>query len=370
MRLGRYVLAVALFTATVVSGAAATECNDGNECTTNDMCSGGECHGTPANIGCDDGNPCTMNDTCSGGQCAGVPMNGGQCDDHNPCNSGDSCLNGTCIGLQPGTMGADCEGGCGTCQPLVPVPQAPLACKAKDGAEGTACTPVGMEPIPCLDHQCTVEGGFAFCGPQVRVCADTDGNPCTDNCDFNTGQCGRDVPKCVPFCETCNQESGQCQPAHLGEPCDDGDVCTPQSTCQPLPQLEAGDRVQLNPSRAFCQGASGPTIAVPTATATPTVGQATPTATAQPHTPTSTRTRVQGTPTPTLRAGRCVGDCNHDGKIHTNEVVIGAEIALDQIDLDLCPEFDDNSDGKVIVNELVFAVDGAMHGCGAAAAAR
>ena len=53
-----------------------THCNDGNACTTGDICLGGSCSGGAA-VSCDDGNPCTL-DSCSPGTgCAHPAGNGG-----------------------------------------------------------------------------------------------------------------------------------------------------------------------------------------------------------------------------------------------------------------------------------------------------
>ena len=59
--------------------AHAQSCTDGNECTNPDMCSGGNCTGTPVGGSCNDGNPCTVNDTCVSGTCQGTPQAGGTC---------------------------------------------------------------------------------------------------------------------------------------------------------------------------------------------------------------------------------------------------------------------------------------------------
>ena len=128
-------------------------CDDGELCTINNVCSRGVCVGdvvdcsalndtcniaacnsmtgdceqTPINEGgdCDDGNPCTLRDECSGGTCTGVPRDcsalvsycsdatcnvdtgqceatpireGETCDDGLPCTTGDTCINGVCVG--------------------------------------------------------------------------------------------------------------------------------------------------------------------------------------------------------------------------------------------------------------------------------
>jgi hypothetical protein len=102
-------------------------CNDGNYCTENDTCRGGQCQGSPVN--CDDGNPCTDEScypqigcvyspvtsvfricggsfpnywTCISGVCSdwsngcGYDQNGARrCYDGNPCTN-DQCREGQC----------------------------------------------------------------------------------------------------------------------------------------------------------------------------------------------------------------------------------------------------------------------------------
>ena len=56
-------------------GTEGLDCDDGNACTSGDVCSGGTCTGALANgASCNDGNLCTINDVCTDGLCAGVAM--------------------------------------------------------------------------------------------------------------------------------------------------------------------------------------------------------------------------------------------------------------------------------------------------------
>ena len=106
-------------------------CDDGLFCTIQETCKAGSCAGVPnpcsdpinaaclistcneaqkscvavpGNDGkpCDDGNLCTANETCSGGNClGGQPANNGvACDDGVGCTVGTSCLNGSCGNAQ------------------------------------------------------------------------------------------------------------------------------------------------------------------------------------------------------------------------------------------------------------------------------
>lgn len=204
--------------------------------------------------------------------------------------------------------------------------------------------------------------------------------PCLNPCPV----CGNGL---IEFPETC--DLGQQPPRSCGgcsifcalENCDDGLVCTGDS-CNP-------DVGCLNRPTPLCHEPT-PTITGtrPTATITPTPS-VTPTPT---HTPsaspspvitptrtasasatatlTSTPTPPLSTPTatatvsaePTIPAG-CPGDCNDDGHVVVNELVVGVNIALGNTSASACPAFDRNGDGAVTINELIAGVNAALIGC-------
>lgn len=60
----------------------------------------------------------------------------------------------------------------------------------------------------------------------------------------------------------------------------------------------------------------------------------------------------------------CVGDCNSDGMVLVNELIIGVNIALGLAPLSQCEAFDANGDGNVGINELILGVNNALNGCG------
>jgi hypothetical protein len=57
------------------------------------------------------------------------------------------------------------------------------------------------------------------------------------------------------------------------------------------------------------------------------------------------------------------GDCNSDGEVTVDEVIVGVNIALGAASLDDCASFDVNGDGDVTVEELVQAVGHALAAC-------
>jgi len=60
---------------------------------------------------------------------------------------------------------------------------------------------------------------------------------------------------------------------------------------------------------------------------------------------------------------QCVGDCNGDGQVLVNEMVIGVNIALGVSAASTCLSFDVNSDGSVSINELITGVNNLLNGC-------
>jgi hypothetical protein len=93
-----------------------------------------------------------------------------------------------------------------------------------------------------------------------------------------------------------------------------------------------------------------------TAAATPTQ---TPVATATAtHTPAATATL----PSPTLTPQGCRGDCDGDGTVEINELILGVNLALGQGGRP-CESFDGDGNGTISVNELVAAVSNSLNGC-------
>lgn len=59
----------------------------------------------------------------------------------------------------------------------------------------------------------------------------------------------------------------------------------------------------------------------------------------------------------------CVGDCNEDGVVTVDEILLGVSIALGAAPMSVCPSYDVDSNGALTVDELISAVDGALRGC-------
>lgn len=227
-------------------------CDDQNPCTVNDHCdTSGACASDPKDCS-------TFNDVCNAGTCnyLGVcetePINaGGSCDDGNPCTTNDVCTTvGGCAGAPMDCSGLDevcvkgyCDGGTCASQPI----NVGVACDDADpctlqdvcGSDGVC----GGAAIACgsLDDAChagVCEGGTCVAVPANAGGSCDDGDPCTvgDVCDASGGCAGGPV-NCSALDDVCRV--GQCNangactsvPANAGGACDDGDPCTTGDAC-------------------------------------------------------------------------------------------------------------------------------------------
>jgi hypothetical protein len=240
-------------------------CDDGNACTTGDICGGGTCAGTPIvcddgnacngletcdpatgcvippPLDCDDHNPCT-NDTCDPASgCSNVPLaNGTPCSDDSACTSGDSCQAGTCVGTPVVCDDGNACNGVESCDP------------------GSGC--IGGLPPDCDDqNECTND----TCNPASGCVNTPNSNSCDDGSICTTGDvCSGGICAGTPVVcsdgnacngeETCNPVSGACEPG-LPPVCDDGNVCNGVETCNPATGCVAGTPLSCNDGNA-CNG--------------------------------------------------------------------------------------------------------------------
>ena len=142
------------------------------------------------------------------------------------------------------------------------------------------------------------------------------------------------------------------------------------TAAQPL-SMGAPLRNLLKYGRFFEGAAQTPGLTVtptPSPTATSTGG---PTETASPTAtvpPTATVTQTQTVPpTPTASATPamlpCTGDCDGDGAVTVNEVVLAVNIAQETMPLAACHAADADGSLTIGVNELIQAVLHALNGC-------
>jgi uncharacterized repeat protein (TIGR03806 family) len=62
-------------------------------------------------------------------------------------------------------------------------------------------------------------------------------------------------------------------------------------------------------------------------------------------------------------AQACTGDCNGDGVVSINELILGVNIALGAAPMSACPAADRNGDDQVHIDELLAGVNDAASGC-------
>jgi len=218
----------------------------------------GECAGVQLEDGtvCEaDGTDCTGVDTCAKGVCKAGPKRCG-CTETADCakaEDGDAC-NGTlfcdvaagkCL-LNPKTV-VTCSGGA-TCKPST--------CDAKTGKcapqnakDGALCD---LDGYPCTVDRCqagTCKAGpnDCWCGVAADCAQFDDGNACNGTLFCNPAT---KIPSCqvdqstIASCPTalpgactgtvCDPKTGSCvvTPAHEGQGCDDGALCTKSDVCK------------------------------------------------------------------------------------------------------------------------------------------
>ena len=259
------------------------QCDDGLYCTVDDACAaGGECTGAARDCSeagdacndgvcdddlddcvtvqrengteCDDGDGCTMDDVCSSGVCSGQPLDadgdgylsdacaGNDCDDDNPeinpgqyeahyndpiCSDG---LDNDCDGLTDG----DDTAGCFPCALDSDCDDA-NQCNGQESCDGDMC--MAGEALDCDDGDvCTDD----TCLPASGCDYTYNTAPCDDLlfCTFNDscdgdGWCVGSGTPCATECRTvCDEALDSCEPDPAGTPCiDDGVFCNGPEAC-------------------------------------------------------------------------------------------------------------------------------------------
>jgi hypothetical protein len=59
----------------------------------------------------------------------------------------------------------------------------------------------------------------------------------------------------------------------------------------------------------------------------------------------------------------CPGDCDGDGEVTVDELILGVAIGIGIEPLESCPAFDVDGDGEVTIDELLQAVSAVLGGC-------
>lgn len=137
---------------------------------------------------------------------------------------------------------------------------------------------------------------------------------------------------------------------------------TPSCACTATVTMSATptDTAQLGATPTATATPSPPT---PSASTTPPVTETPPTQTPPPsETPPPTVTVPLPTATST-RAPICAGDCNGNGSVTVDDLILAVNIALGSQPASRCMAADGNGDGDVTVAELITAVNRALGGC-------
>jgi formylglycine-generating enzyme required for sulfatase activity len=211
------------------SAPSTGSCDDGDPCTAGEACANGSCSGGKASCSCQAESDCTTAQPClprhcTEGWCTASPAAGEDCDDGNACTTGDVCgANGACAG-QP----VACDDGLGctidACQPKQGcVFQAdPLACE-----DGDPCT----THLCDVDNGCVTGVATDVKCDDGNAC--TTGDQCTvQGCAGGKQVVCEAGPECQAA--ACEPATGACVllPAQDGAQCDDGNPCSPDDTCQ------------------------------------------------------------------------------------------------------------------------------------------
>ncbi len=232
----------------VAKGCTTTDntaaCDDGSACTTGDACLAGACL-PGANTDCDDKNPCTK-DSCDKAQgCLHANADMIACDDGDGCSTGDMCMGGKCAGAG----GKNCDDGnvCtkDSCDPIkgcqtAAAPSAcddASACTTGDACQAGACVPGAAtncdDKNPCTKDSCDKVKGCLHANDDMVACDDGDGCSTGDMC--MGGKClgvgGKncdDANACTK--DTCDPVKG-CQSVAGPTTCDDANACTTGDKC-------------------------------------------------------------------------------------------------------------------------------------------
>ena len=160
-------------------------CDDGNACTTGDVCADGVCGGAP--LLCNDDNVCTT-DTCNPATgCQFTPNPGQTCDaDTNACTLDECDIAGSCQFVSNAPAGAACDDGlfcngsdtcdgAGTCEhsgdPCAGGSECNETCnEAADNCFDPAGTPCSEDGLVCTADECDGAGACAHTALPVAKC--------------------------------------------------------------------------------------------------------------------------------------------------------------------------------------------------------
>jgi hypothetical protein len=247
----------------------AVPCNDGNACTSQEVCKNESCTGKPTD--CDDKNACT-NDKCDPVKGCLHAAAAGACDDSDKCSNKDTCTDGKCVGIAfNATTTCDDGNGCTLDKCVADKGCVNVTLTGSSCDDGISCTTNDK----CAAGKC--QGGNNICGCQTNKDCDQfdDGDKCNGVlfCDtkalpfackvnpITTVKCDPSKNACID--RKCEAKTGQCKDVVKGDgvPCDaDGTKCTDADACKsgsclPGAKLDCNDKnICTNDA---CSAASG-----------------------------------------------------------------------------------------------------------------
>ncbi len=251
-------------------------CNDLIDCTFNDTCTRlGTCEGI--DLICPVPTQCEVSFDCDGGICTPIYRPEGY-----PCNTGNLCTNNTCNGAGMCVEGdpiVTCEAlnQChdpGVCNPLSGLCSNPSKVDGSSCNDGNNCTRVdecisaqciGSDPVSCpasdqchLAGQCNTTSGQCSDPPAPDYTNCNDNNTCTSSSLCINAICTPvafvDCSSPNPCVTTWCDEVDGCQAEFNEDPCDSGNQCYVNTTCNNgTCPIESGDPL-------FCDDHNGYTI--------------------------------------------------------------------------------------------------------------
>jgi hypothetical protein len=210
------------------------DCDDRNACTTDACDPVLGCQSMP--LGCDDGDLCTKDSCDSVGGCAHVPV---VCIDADLCNGSETCnpQTGICDAGVPLLCDDDDACTLDGCDAATGCTVGPISCNDQDACTADSCDSVsGCEhsAVDCDDQDaCTIDSCDLILGcAHIPVVCD-DGNVCNglETCDAVSGACNPGESLDCDDQDACTAD--RCSPAlgceHAAVSCDDGNLCTVDS---------------------------------------------------------------------------------------------------------------------------------------------
>ncbi|OGL98691.1 hypothetical protein A2318_00485 [Candidatus Uhrbacteria bacterium RIFOXYB2_FULL_45_11] len=222
-------------------------CDDGSECTVNDLCDKGVCKGS--NINCSDTNPCTQ-DACDkvSGCFSTSASSGSKCTDGNACTMNDTCQDSKCVsGAQKNCDDSSlctsdsCDSANGSCLNVAVVGvyycNDGSACTTNDSCTLGVCTGKILQcsdGLDCTQDSCGANTGCVFMVQDKSPC--NDGDACTVGDICLTSKCEGKVKTCEDnndcTIDTCDSAIGSCNfTANDGYYCSDANACTAGDVC-------------------------------------------------------------------------------------------------------------------------------------------